>query len=209
MTVKLTKAQKIKILNSNDIFDVMREVLLRESKIDRNKEHLWVVCLANNNRLLNIELVGLGTTNALLVEPVDVFSLALHKQSSKLILVHNHPSGEMRASMGDIHTTERMVAVGEFLKIPVIEHLIISTDNYFSFVDHGILEKIKEEKKYDLTFGQIDDLTKKLQGLNKRLKGIEAAKAKTIATELLKNGIDPKVIAKSTGLTVKQVKALR
>ena len=61
MRVKLTKEQKIQVLNSVDVYDVMQRILLRENKIDRSKEHFWVVCLSTRNRILLIELVSLGT----------------------------------------------------------------------------------------------------------------------------------------------------
>ena len=57
MRVKLTRAQKVRVLNSNDVYKVMQQVLLRENKIDRSKEHFWVVCLSNSNRILLIELM--------------------------------------------------------------------------------------------------------------------------------------------------------
>lgn len=67
MNVKLTKEQKVKVLNSDDIYMIMQQILLRENKIDRNKEHLWLVCLATNNRILMIELISLGSVNATIV----------------------------------------------------------------------------------------------------------------------------------------------
>jgi hypothetical protein len=59
----------------------MQQILLRENKIDRSKEHFWVACLSNNNRILLIELVSLGTMKASLVDPTEVFSFALQKRA--------------------------------------------------------------------------------------------------------------------------------
>ena len=61
MNVNLSEEEKIKILNSDDLYKIMQQVLLRENKIDRDREHLWVIGLANNHRLLFIELVSKGT----------------------------------------------------------------------------------------------------------------------------------------------------
>jgi DNA repair protein RadC len=119
MNVTLTKAQKVRILNAKSIYDIMREVLLRENSIDRNKEHLWLVCLSASNRLLMIELISLGSVHSTIVEPMDVFSFALQKRAVKLILVHNHPSGELEPSPPDIEITERMYAIGKFVRVPV------------------------------------------------------------------------------------------
>eukprot|EP01090_Pellita_catalonica_P019836 TRINITY_DN6863_c0_g1_i1.p1 TRINITY_DN6863_c0_g1~~TRINITY_DN6863_c0_g1_i1.p1 ORF type:complete len:130 (-),score=5.73 TRINITY_DN6863_c0_g1_i1:2-391(-) len=112
MDIKLTEQEKIKILNSDDIYGIMQKILLRESKIDQNREHFWVIGLANNNRILFIELISLGTINATLVEPMEVFSLALQKRAVKIILCHNHPSGELTPSENDKNLTDRLIQVG-------------------------------------------------------------------------------------------------
>ena len=126
MNVRLTQEQKIKVLNSEDLYKVMQQVLLRENKIDRNKEHFWVVCLASNNQILLIELISLGTVNQTLVEPMEVFSFALQKRAVQIIMVHNHPSGELKPTKGDIEVTDKMLAIGKFVNVPVIDHLIIT-----------------------------------------------------------------------------------
>src|SRR3989338_5228478 len=98
MNVPLSNEEKIKILNGDDLYGIMQRVLLREEKIDRNKEHFWIIGLENNNRMLFIELVSLGSVNTTIAEPMEVFSFALQKQAVKIILVHNHPSGELLPS---------------------------------------------------------------------------------------------------------------
>ena len=92
MKVRLTSSQKIKVSGSADIYAIMRDVLLRERKIDRSKEHFWIVCLAHNNKLLLIELISFGSATRTVVEPTEVFSFALQKKASQLIMVHyaNH-----------------------------------------------------------------------------------------------------------------------
>ena len=63
MTIKLTKKERIKVLNGSSLFGIMQKILLREEKIDQNREHFWVVGLENNNRILFIELISLGSVN--------------------------------------------------------------------------------------------------------------------------------------------------
>ncbi len=65
MNIKLSDKQKIIVSTSDDIFNVMRYILMRDNKIDRDKEHFWLVCLANNHMILNIELVSQGSVKAL------------------------------------------------------------------------------------------------------------------------------------------------
>lgn len=197
MNVRLSQEQKIKVLNSEDLYKVMQQVLLRENKIDRNKEHFWVVCLASNNQILLIELISLGTVNQTLVEPMEVFSFALQKRAVQIIMVHNHPSGELKPTKGDIEVTDKMLAIGKFVNVPVIDHLIITEEKYYSFVDSGMLEKIEKETTYDLSFKQIDELKKEIEG-----------KAIGIAKSLLLQGIDAKIIAKATGLSEQEIARL-
>lgn len=80
MDIKLTEKEKIKILNSDDIYGIMQRILLREDKIDQNREHFWVIGLETNNRILFIELISLGTVNKALAEPMEVFSLHCKKE---------------------------------------------------------------------------------------------------------------------------------
>ena len=121
------------ILTSDDIFGIMQKILLREQRIDQDREHFWIIGLANNLRLLFVELIGLGTVNQVLVNPMEVFSFALQKRAVKIMLCHNHPSGELRPSDADKDTTDRMIQVGRIVNTPVIDHLIISDKSYVSF----------------------------------------------------------------------------
>lgn len=223
MTIKLTAAQKIHVLNSSDVFTVMQELLKRENKIDRDKEHFWLVCLSNNNRILMIELISLGSVKSTIVEPMDVFSFALQKRAVKLIMVHNHPSGEMRPSQSDIDLTERMYAIGKFIQMPVLDHLIISEKEFYSFNEAGLMRKIEEEKRYDLTFSEIDKVNAQLKKAEKEKVAIEKqlalAKKKrekelkesklASAKNLLGQGVTIEVIATSLGLAKKEVEKLK
>ena len=212
MNVRLTKEQKIKVLNADDVYAIMRQVLLREKKIDRNKEHFWIVCLAANNRILMIELISLGTLTATVVEPVDVFSFALQKQAVKLIMVHNHPSGELQPSVADVDLTERMLAIGKFVKVPVIDHLIISEEDYFSFQVSGELANIEKHSPFDLTFANVDQLLLQMKSMEKkqqkelgRVKKELEGKVGEIAKKALEEGLTIEQVVKLTGLTKEQV----
>jgi DNA repair protein RadC len=95
---------------------------LREEKIDHDGEHFWVVGLANNNRILFIELISLGAVNATIAEPMEVFSLAPQKRSVRIILVHNHPSGELMPSEADKDSTDRIFQVGRIVNLEVYDY---------------------------------------------------------------------------------------
>jgi len=208
MNVRLTDAQKIKVLNANDVYDIMRQVLLRERKIDRNKEHFWIVCLAHNNRILLIELVSLGSVTTTVVEPMEVFSFALQKRAVQIILVHNHPSGELRPSTADHSLTEQMAAIGRFIKVPVIDHLIISEEGFYSFAHEGLMARMAADNRYDLTFAGVDSLLIQMKEMEKAQKREMTKAKKEIAKKALEEGLSVEQVVKISGLTRKQIEGL-
>ena len=203
MNVNLSESDKIKILNSDDLYSIMQRVLLRENKIDQDREHFWVIGLANNNRLLFIELISKGTVNSTLVKPMEVFSLALQLRAVKIMLVHNHPSGELQPSEDDKDTTDRLIQVGNIVNLQVLDHLIISQKSYLSFSDIGLMDTLRQSKKYVPTYELIAQAKEDAEKAAKQLEKIEIAK------EFKRNGVADEVIAAGTGLPLEEVQSLR
>lgn len=203
MDIQLTEAEKIKVLNSDDIYSIMQKVLLREQKIDQNREHFWVIGLENNQRILFIELISLGTVNKALVEPMEVFSLALQKRAVKIVLCHNHPSGELKPSEADKDITDKLIQVGLIVNTPVVDHLIISIKSYLSFVDIGLLEELGESTKYVPPYVLIERIRTEATKIAERNKAIDIAK------ELKRRGNAAETIAEITGLSVTDINQLR
>ena len=92
------------------------------------------------NRIKYIELVSLGSLNAAVVTPREVFRRAIIEGTASLIIAHNHPSGDCIPSREDNISTRALVQSGKILQIPVIEHLIFSTEGYYSMREHGALD---------------------------------------------------------------------
>lgn len=203
MDIKLTEAEKIKILNSDDIYGIMQRILLRENKIDQNREHFWVIGLENNNRILFIELISLGTVNKTLAEPMEVFSFALQKRAVKIILCHNHPSGELKPSEADKDVSDRLIQVGIIVDTQVIDHLIISDKSYLSFNDIGLLDELKKSTKYVPKYVLEQRIKKEATEIAKKKNTIEIAK------QLKRNGVDNETISLSTGLSIEEIEKLR
>ena len=139
MNVRLSKEQKIKIGSPNDIFEIMQKILLRENRVGQSKEHFWVMGLATDHKIAYIELVSLGSISTAVVTPLEVFHLAVGKKSPKVVLVHNHPSGSLEPSAEDKALTATLVDGATTLAIDVLDHLIISTEGYYSFSENGLL----------------------------------------------------------------------
>ncbi|MGH1335122.1 MAG: JAB domain-containing protein [Aureispira sp.] len=203
MDIQLTEAEKIKILTSDDIYGIMQRILLREQKIDQDREHFWIIGLANNLRLLFVELIGLGTVNQVLVNPMEVFSFALQKRAVKIMLCHNHPSGELKPSEADKDTTDRMIQVGRIVNTPVLDHLIISHQSYMSFQDIGLMEELAESTKYVPAYELVERIRAESLEIGEKNGRIEIAK------EMKRRGMSAEAIAEITGLTLEEIKALR
>ena len=206
MNVRLTQEQKIRILNSGDVYNVMQQVLLRENKIRRNQEHFWVVGLNNKNKILFIELISLGAVNSVQVNPPEVFRMAIYKMAVKMILVHNHPSGDTTPSPADKDLTDRMMKTGSLIKIDVIEHLIISETDYLSFVDNGIMDELKNTGKYELLDSEKVAM-RKWKEEQEREKAIEKNSLE-IAKKMKDDGVDIEIIKKYTGLRKSDINKL-
>lgn len=105
-----------------------------------DREHFVVLLLNTKNKVLGINTVSIGTLNASLVHPREIFKPAILINAAAIILVHNHPSGDPTPSSEDMEITQRLCKAGEILGIEVLDHLIISDDGMFtSFRERGLV----------------------------------------------------------------------
>ena len=206
MNVRLTQDQKVQITDSNRVYAIMQQILLRENKMGRNQEHFWVIGLDNQNTILFIELIGLGGVNRVNANPPDVFRMGIYKLAVKMILVHNHPSGKLEASEGDIDMTDRMIKVGNIIKIEVLEHLIISEKGFLSMVDQGIFDKLKNNGRYQVIDSDYADF-KEMQDEIELERKVKEEKLE-IARKMKSKGMDVDTIKEITGLTKWDIRKL-
>lgn len=101
-----------------------------------DREHFIAVCLNSKNRILCINTVSIGSLNASVVHPREVFKAAILSNAAAIIVAHNHPSGDPTPSKEDRSITGTLASAGKILGIPVLDHIIIG-DNYYSFKEHG------------------------------------------------------------------------
>ncbi|MCB2261832.1 MAG: JAB domain-containing protein, partial [Candidatus Thiosymbion ectosymbiont of Robbea hypermnestra] len=152
MEVKLSKQQKITVNGAEDIYLIMRQILLRENKIGQGQEHFWMVGLNQANKILYIELVALGASNMTNVKPREAFRMAIYKLAIRVIMVHNHPGGNVTPSTDDQDLTDHFIQAGRFLKVEVTDHLIISDKAYHSFVESGLFKKLQASERWILPY---------------------------------------------------------
>jgi DNA repair protein RadC len=228
MNVELTKEQKIKILNSHDLYKVMQQVLLRENKIERDQEHVWAVCLNGSHKILAVELVSLGAINETILTPMQVFRVSILKGAVSMILVHNHTQGvALEPSEEDKDTTDRMIQVGNIVNVKVIDHLIISEKDYYSFKRHGLIEQLLKSRKWVPQYMEEERIRQEAIKIGQERgekigekKGIKKGKIEGIkkgekqgkietAKNLINMGIDLETIVRATGLTQKEITSLK
>lgn len=126
--------RKTKITSSSDIFELMKPELLDESV-----EHFYAVFLNRANIVIKKQVISQGGTSATVVDPKLIFKYAMDNTASYVILVHNHPSGNLKPSQADIQLTRRLVEVGKNLELLVLDHVIFTDVGYFSFADESMI----------------------------------------------------------------------
>lgn len=104
------------------------------------REHFVCLFLNTKNRLISKEVISIGSLNATIVHPREVFRAAMKRNSASIICAHNHPSGDPAPSPEDIEITRRLVKVGELTGIDVVDHIVIADHRYISLREKGFME---------------------------------------------------------------------
>ena len=106
---------------------------------DLKKEHFVVLYLNAKNQLVHKETISMGTLNANLVHPREVFEPALKYSAAQIIAAHNHPSGDPKPSEDDMELTKRLVEAGKMMGIEIMDDVIVSKNSHFSFKEEKLL----------------------------------------------------------------------
>ncbi len=126
--------KKKSIRSSNDVYDILYADLS-----DKYHEEFWVLLLDRANQLIRKVNISEGGTSGTIADPKKIFRIALSSNSSSIILAHNHPSNNVKPSDNDIHLTKSMVKAGKSIEIQILDHIIVGSDNYFSFADESLI----------------------------------------------------------------------
>ena len=115
------------------VFEYLKEKIGKEKR-----EHFTIICLDTRSNLI-VDNVSIGTLNASLIHPREVFKKAIANNASHVILAHNHPSGDPSPSQEDIATTKRLVEAGAILGIAVVDHIIVTGNGFVSLKEEGLV----------------------------------------------------------------------
>ena len=118
--------------------DIYREV---RHYCSRNQEHFIVLTLNGAHELIGQNVATVGLVNKTLVHPREVFSDAIARRAVAIAVAHNHPSGTLEPSDDDINVTRRIIAAGDLLGIKVLDHIVFTQAGYFSFLEHGMMDR--------------------------------------------------------------------
>lgn len=128
------QTKKTKITNAEDIYELFRTQI-----IGLKQEKMFALFLNTKNEVIKQETIFIGTQNKSIAHPREIFNAAIKNSAMKLVLIHNHPSGDVTPSEEDITFTENIKKGSTLLQIPLIDHLIVSETGFFSFYDHHML----------------------------------------------------------------------
>jgi DNA repair protein RadC len=134
---KVKASLRPKITSSRDAYQVLNKYW-DDGKIEF-VEQFKVLLLNRANKVIGLYEVSSGTTTNTVADPKSIFVAALKANACAVILAHNHPSGNLTASQADISLTKDLKAAGKFLHIPVLDHIIMTSESYYSFADEGLL----------------------------------------------------------------------
>ncbi|TSC54867.1 MAG: hypothetical protein LiPW30_333 [Parcubacteria group bacterium LiPW_30] len=123
---------------NKDLTDPKKVYQLIKSKLkDYHKEHFYIIVL--NSRNHSIAEVSVGSLDASVVHPREVFAEAIKNKAASVIFAHNHPSGDPEPSEDDLVTTKQLTEAGKILGIEVVDHIIVTKNSYFSFKDGNLI----------------------------------------------------------------------
>lgn len=132
----LKKSELIKITSSRDAYEIFKRVFNADT-FDWCEE-VVMLCVNNSNKVVGFYKVSSGGMTGTVIDVRMIFTTALQCLATGIIIAHNHPSGTLTPSDADKAITQKIKEAGKFLDINILDHLIITDESYFSFVDGGI-----------------------------------------------------------------------
>ncbi len=124
--------ERSKISGSRDIFDLMHPTLA-----DLPYEEFWIVLLNRANKVISTQKISQGGVSGTVIDSKLIMKAAIDQLASSIILCHNHPSGNKMPSHQDKTITKRLREAGKIMDIPILDHVIVTESDFFSFADEG------------------------------------------------------------------------
>lgn len=127
------------LLSPQDIYQYMKNEMMM-----LKQEHFVVLCLDNRNHVIKKKTIFIGSLNMSIVTPREVFKEAIGVSSAKMILLHNHPSGDATPSQEDLYLTEQFMKLGDMMAIEIMDHIIIGWNQFYSIRAKRLYDAIQD-----------------------------------------------------------------
>lgn len=127
----------VEVKSSEKAFNLFKPFF---EEIIEYREFFYVMYLTRKNKVIHVQKISEGGCSGTVVDGKNIFQGALLANAQAIILCHNHPSGCTKPSDSDVKLTRKMAEIGEYMEMPILDHLIISDESYFSFADEGLIK---------------------------------------------------------------------
>lgn len=135
--IKNRPNQELAIRSSKDAADIARSIIDADSI--EWKEEFIMLCLNRANKVMGFHKVSSGGRTGTVADPRIIYTIALNSLSTGIIVIHNHPSGNLNPSGADNELTDKIKKAGQMLDINLLDHIILTADSYYSYADEGTL----------------------------------------------------------------------
>lgn len=132
-----SKQKKLKVKNSKESYDILLNSWGKN--IIELQEEFKILLLNRSNTVLGVYSLSKGGVSSTVVDPKLVFAVALKCNASSIIISHNHPSGNLKPSGADITLTKKLKTAEKYLDIELLDHIIITKNGFYSFLDEGLI----------------------------------------------------------------------
>jgi DNA repair protein RadC len=129
--------EMIQIKGSDDVYHYLRDRI--DTGVINHKEFFWIILTTSANCILGLKQISSGNATSTLVCLKEIAQLCLLANASGCVLVHNHPSGTLKPSSQDIRLTRRVAEALDLIEVRLLDHFIITQEDYFSFVENELL----------------------------------------------------------------------
>lgn len=126
--------ERIQISTSGDVAKIFQPLLG-----DLPHEEFWILLLNRSSKVIDKQMISQGGLAGTVIDVKLIMKTAIEKLASSIILCHNHPSGNLQASEADQNITKKIQEAGKWMDLPVLDHIIIGNEKYYSFADEGLI----------------------------------------------------------------------
>lgn len=194
-------------LHALDIYSIVRPLHMLCSYNERKRDYFWLVSVGAGRRLLNIDQLQLLPAKRLLADPMIVFSLPLQKKAHGLVLAHARPGGALSPSPQDNDLTDLLIQLGHIMRIPLLDHLLINDESYYSFRDCGLLDELSQSNKY--VPDRIERFRYERAATERGIKQGRQERSRELARQMKKEGYSNEIIMRLSGLSKATVAQLK